>query len=120
MLKNFMGFSLWYFHWRLFAPARSIAPAPRRLSSGPLALSSGLDCCVEPCFANSTRKRKSLLPAGDLLAHPLHAFQMLGREVLAKILRLKEFANLHLRFSRHRIGAPLQPLDRLLHRPHLP
>src|SRR3954471_23932005 len=54
-----------------------------------------------------------LLNPGALIVHP-------RRDLRAELLRLPNWANLEIARSRHRVGAPLGPLDGLFHRPDLP
>src|SRR4026208_585440 len=57
-----------------------------------------------------------LLGLRDLGAKLVHPRPALG----AELLRLPDRADLEVAWTRHRIGAPLGPLDRLFHRPDLP
>src|SRR4051812_47614569 len=57
----------------------------------------------------------------DFGPQPLFLCAELGREFGAEVFRLEDGANLDLRLlARHRIGAALQPLERLVHRLDLP
>src|SRR6266516_5299597 len=60
------------------------------------------------------------LLCGDLRAQALLLLPQLGRELGAEVLRLEHLADLDLGILPHRIGAALDPFDRLLLRLHLP
>src|SRR5437879_155864 len=69
------------------------------------------------------RVRRHPLPfllRGDLRAQALLLLPQLGRELGAEVLRLEHLADLDLRILPHRIGAALDPFDRLFLRLHLP
>src|SRR5262245_39383705 len=75
---------------------------------------------VERGAARSTTASRLLLFRRHLRAQPLLLLPQLGREGVAEIVRLKHLADLDLRFLARRVGAALDPLDRLLLRLHLP
>src|SRR5512133_2652226 len=54
--------------------------------------------------------RCAVSPRRDLLAQPIFLLAQLGREGLAKVLRLENRPDLDLGIARHRIGATLDPL----------
>src|SRR5690606_20914207 len=69
------------------------------------------------------RRRRGLpraLLRGQLRAQPVLLLAELRRERLAEVVRLEARADLDLGIHAHGIGAALDPLDRLVHRPHLP
>src|SRR5690606_36917713 len=56
----------------------------------------------------------------ELRPEPLLALAQLGRECFAEILGGVDRPDLDLGLFRHRIGAPLDPLDRMVERVHFP
>src|SRR5438552_7660572 len=78
---------------------------------------------TRPSEIDTPRVRRHPLPfllCGDLRAQALLLLPQLGRELGAEVLRLEHLANLDLGILPHRIGAALDPFDRLLLRLHLP
>src|SRR5207245_1613218 len=103
------------------------APEVRAAHIPPLALSvRGQDECALACadqysytahavtpFRAWENSRSLLLLRGDLIAHALLGFPQLGCELRAEVVRLEHLAYLDLGLALDRIGAALDPLDRL-------
>src|SRR5688572_14444777 len=67
------------------------------------------------------RVRSRLVLPRDLRAQTVLLRAQLRRELLAEVVGLEDRSNLELRlFTRHRIRTATYPLDRLVHRLHLP
>ena len=96
-----------------------VAHDPRQPGDEPRRLDppDRLDRAVD--IAGLRRHRYSL--RGELLAAcASSASRSLGRELGAEVLGLEHLADLDLRVLQHRVGAALDPLDRLVLRAHLP
>src|SRR6266566_336917 len=117
----------------LEGPLRSVVPEVRAAHIPLLALSvRGQDECALACadqysytahavtpFRAWENSRSLLLLRGDLIAHALLGFPQLGCELRAEVVRLEHLAYLDLGLALDRIGAALDPLDRLFLRLHL-
>src|SRR5437773_3964151 len=102
-------------------PDRSAAPIPRNERPEPRGRDvSRAACGLERCSPRPSESETSseLGLRFDSGSEALLLRSQLGRELLAKVLRLEDRANLH--FSPATEWRPLEPVDRLVHRFHLP
>src|SRR5438876_480764 len=107
--------SSWYFCISIMSFSEGIAPA----SESFVALTIIMNLML---FSNASGPAPPLpfLLCSDLRAQALLLLPQLGRELGAEVLRLEHLADLDLGILPHRIGAALDPFDRLFLGLHLP
>src|SRR5438046_4627249 len=105
--------SSWYFCISDISFSEGITPASESFVALTIIMNRML-------FSNVRRQPLPFLLRGDLRAQALLLLPQLGGELGAEVLRLEDLADLDLGILPHRIGAALDPFDRLFLRLHLP